>query len=328
MLILNLALATFALIGSLAAFGGETWEKGTAPVLKRVTRRGWVALACLLSAFALGGVKEMLLHRESRAGAATKAALEAENKRQQAELARQLKEIGDLQAKLESSAQGLSSTTERIGKQQLASIEAAFALAIKTPRETDDAVVHVRGEPITRIPSRHYGEMQLYWGDQFHFVLMPDRNVGASELISLTLEVGGRTYPLHDGTGSGFFERTLRIYGNSPRPMPARILNPRGLTGIDLKIFVRTTDSSQGQEEFRRLILTSPFREFAQRIYKATAPDILNVRANPEVGAAVRSRLSRGAFVRVLQTQGDWAEILTPEGRQGWVASQALKTIE
>jgi hypothetical protein len=328
MLALNLALAVFALVGSLAAFGGDTWEKGTAPVLRRVTGRGWVALVCLLLAFLLGGIKEILLHRESRAEAAIKQALESENKKQQEEIARQLRVIGGLQAQLESSANSLSSTTERIGGQQLASIEAAFSIAIKAPRETDDAVVHLRGNPVVPIPSRYNPEMQLYWGDQFHFVLMPEGDVPVSELASLKLEVGERTYPLHDGTGSGFFERTLRIYGKSPRPMLARILNPNRLAGVFLKIFVRTTDSSQGQEEFRRLILTSPFREFAQKIYKATTPDILNVRANPDVAAAVRSRLTRGSFVRVLQTQGVWTEVRTPEGRQGWVTSQSLGQIE
>lgn len=79
MLILNLFLVTFALVGSLAAFGGDTWEKGTGPILQRVTSRGWVALACLFLAFALSGVKEILLYRESKAETIVKAALEAKN---------------------------------------------------------------------------------------------------------------------------------------------------------------------------------------------------------------------------------------------------------
>ena len=63
-------------------------------------------------------------------------------------------------------------------------------------------------------------------------------------------------------------------------------------------------------------------------MYKATAPSKLNVRANPEATAPVRSRLTRGSFVRVLQTQGDWSEVRTPEGRRGWVTAESLKQIE
>jgi hypothetical protein len=104
MLILNLLLVTFALVGSLAAFGGETWEKGAGPILQRVTSRGWAALACLFLAFALGVVKEILLHRKSKAEAIVKAALEAKNTRQQTEINQQLNQIKELQAQLKSSA--------------------------------------------------------------------------------------------------------------------------------------------------------------------------------------------------------------------------------
>jgi hypothetical protein len=328
MLTLNLLLALFGLIGSLAAFGGETWVKGGTQILRRITKRGWVALFCLLIAFVLGGVKEVALSRASKVEIAEKKKLQAENKQQAAQIAKQLEQITRLQEKLEVSTQELAKTTGQIGEQQLASIEAAFELAIKRPRETDDAFVEIRGQPIVYIPSRRNNEMLLYWGDQFHFVLLSDRDISASELSSLKLEVGGRTYPLHDGAGTGFFEETLRIYGDSSRPMQTRILNPLRLTDVEVKIFVRTTDSSQGQEEFRRIILNSPFREFAQMVYKCTRADVLNVRTNPDISAPIRSRLARGSFVRVLQTQDNWTEIRTPEGRQGWVGSQYLVEIE
>ena len=328
MLIINLLLALFGFIGSLAAFGGETWVEGNTPILKKITKRGWVALLCLLVAFVLGGVKEIALSRASKVEAAEKKRLRAENIQQAAKIKNQLKQIDGLQDRLEASTQKLTTTTVQIGEQQLASIEAAFELAIKRPRETDNAFIEIRGQPIIHIPSRRHREMQLYWGDQFHFVLLSDSDISARELSSLKLEVGGRIYPLHDGIGIGSFEETLRIYGDSPRPMLARILNPMRLTDVEMKIFVKTTDSSQGQEEFRRIILTSPFREFAQMVYKSTKANVLNVRTNPEITAPIRSRLARGSFIRVLQTQDNWTEILTPEGRQGWVTSQYLGEIE
>lgn len=142
------------------------------------------------------------------------------------------------------------------------------------------------------------------------------------------MRVGGREYPLHDGVRPGLFENAVRIYGDSPKPMQPQILNPLRLKRVELKIFIKTTDSSQGQQEFRKLVLNSPFSEFAKRMYKATTGDIVNVRANPESGAFVRSQLTRGSLVRVLQTQGNWSEILTPEGRQGWMLTSFLGDIK
>jgi hypothetical protein len=56
---LNVALVVIATASTLAAFGGETWEKGDAPILKRITPRGWASLSFLLLAFALGITKEV-----------------------------------------------------------------------------------------------------------------------------------------------------------------------------------------------------------------------------------------------------------------------------
>lgn len=116
MLLLNLGLATFGLIGSLAAFGGETWKQGSAPILSRVTRRGWIALGCLLLAFALGGLKEVLHYQAGKLDALEKASLQKRNEDQ-------IAQIATLQKSLET-------TTQRLGEQQLGSIEAAFKLAI------------------------------------------------------------------------------------------------------------------------------------------------------------------------------------------------------
>jgi len=60
---MNLSLAVILLVlaatATMAAFGGDTWVKGTEPLLKRVTRRGWVSLSCLLCTLVLGIVKEI-----------------------------------------------------------------------------------------------------------------------------------------------------------------------------------------------------------------------------------------------------------------------------
>jgi hypothetical protein len=326
-LYINIALATFGLIGTLAAFGGETWRKGDTHLFRRVTGRGWIAIICLLIAFTIGIFKEIKLYQRAEADTLAKQQLEQANAQQREQIKRQIDTILSLQSQISDAARNLAETTDLIGEQQLASIEAAFKLAIKSPRETDDAFLRLDGRTAVTIPSRYHDQMLLYWGDQFYIAVMAE-HTPPSQLATLKLEVGGRTYPLHDGVESGFFERTLRIYGNSPKPMPARILNPQGLRDVELKIFVRTTDSSQGQEEFRRMILSSPFADFARRIYKVTTGDVVNMRSHASITAPIRSKLLSGSFVRVLQKREEWTEVITPEGRQGWVSSNYLGEIE
>src|SRR2546425_3581493 len=119
MLLLNLALATFGLAGTLAAFGGETWEKGTGPILQRVTRRGWVALACLVIAFILGGIKEVALYRQAERDERIKEALQKKNDEQQKQIESQLRQIAELQASIGKSATGLAEAAQKIGKDQI-----------------------------------------------------------------------------------------------------------------------------------------------------------------------------------------------------------------
>jgi hypothetical protein len=69
---ISVALLILSAVSTLAAFGGRTWVEGDAPLLARVTRRGWVSLAALLAAFSLGTLREV-----TNAQAATKAAARA-----------------------------------------------------------------------------------------------------------------------------------------------------------------------------------------------------------------------------------------------------------
>jgi cell division protein FtsB len=59
-MLLGLALIVLSAVSTLAAFGGETWQPGSTPLIKRVTPRGWVSLVCLASALMLGILKENL----------------------------------------------------------------------------------------------------------------------------------------------------------------------------------------------------------------------------------------------------------------------------
>lgn len=328
MLILNLGIILLGLAGSLAALGGDAWKNGDKPALKRVTGRGWIAILCLSAAFLLGGARELAHHRSSLKNAAAKATLQEKIALQQEQIARQLTKIGDLENLVEASAEKLPPRTERTAKEHLlVSIENAFKLAAELPRETDEAFISLRGQSSVRIPSLHNEQMLLYQGDQIHVVLMLFHARPTSELTSLRLKAGDREYPLHDGTGGAFFKKTLVIAGDSSSPMAASLLNPRRLKGVDIRLTVEAAPASRGPKEFRRLILSSSFRELAQKTYKTTTASILNMRASPGTDARVLSRLARGSLVRVIQSQGVWTEVSLPEGQQGWIATDYLGEI-
>lgn len=94
-MILNILLLFVGTTATLSAFGGKTWLEGPGPVLGRVTARGWVSLACLLCALALGVVKEVTGQQKD-----LQAAMIAE--KEKAELARQLNEAVEERADLTS----------------------------------------------------------------------------------------------------------------------------------------------------------------------------------------------------------------------------------
>lgn len=331
-IISNILLAVFGLGATLSAFGGETWRKGTERLFRRVTIRGWISLVCIVLAFSIGVYKEISNYDRNRRLQEQSELKQKRIDKQMGLIERLQNQIARSQRKLEESAEDVAAKTDQLGEQQLASIEAAFSLTVKIPRELDDCVVNLTGQREQAIPSRLGGRMLLYWGDTFDVSFVPpldkSRKPSADELASLKLRAGKREYPLHDGLTERYFRKSIRIYGSSPKSMAAVILNPRGIKGIKLKIFVKSTDSTRGQKEFRRLILSSPFSVFAKKIYKRVTADMLRMREAPNGASRVLSQLPHGSFVRVLQISNEWSEILTPEGRQGWLASKHLGEIE
>jgi hypothetical protein len=64
-LLINVALLTLGFLGTLAAFGGETWRRGDEPLRRRITRRGWASITFLSLALLLGITKEIRNSRET-----------------------------------------------------------------------------------------------------------------------------------------------------------------------------------------------------------------------------------------------------------------------
>ncbi|WP_105172406.1 SH3 domain-containing protein [Pseudoalteromonas sp. T1lg24] len=355
MLVINILIAAFSLTATLAAFGGDTWDKDEPVITKRINLRGWVSLLSIVIAFSLGVYKEIHTHHESikkdnaseilrselkssrdqiQESAKKIATLESSLSARQSEINAQVMVIENLQKELQRQQQDLADKTDSLSietnslaRKQLSSIESAFRLAIATVPEVDNWVLNLNGSRLQRIPSRKYDQMQLHWGDSFKFVMFPS-DYSTSDLSTLKLVAGDNKYPLHSGNGNSFFEETIRVYGSTPKAMPAYVENPMGLTGVKIKIFVRSSDSTRGQKEFKKLVTSSEFFSIAKDIYKTTTAGLLRLRSEASTQSQILSQLPKGSFVRVVQNVGSWSEIVTPEGRQGWVASKFLAIIE
>lgn len=104
----SLALLLLSGLGTLAAFGGKTWIDDDRPLLRRITRRGWISLLCLTLAIGVGIVKNL---DEGRAAFERRANEDAKTR-----------QLNDLQIKLGDTGAKLA-TAEGLSKVQLARID-------------------------------------------------------------------------------------------------------------------------------------------------------------------------------------------------------------
>lgn len=312
---------------SALAFGGDRWTDTYAPLYRRITMRGWFSLICFFIAvggiMAKGKMKEQALRDE----VALIENLQTENAEHAGRISKQALDIAELQMKLSRANQNLSENAEGIEAHHLKSLEAAFKLSGRTPRRSDEALVHFEGRASIPIPSQHFNQMRLSGGDQFYFATWI-QDLSSRDLESIQLKIGDDHYSLFNGKEEGFFERTLRLPGNPNKRISAVLLNPLLLRDLTLKIFVQPRDPLQGKSPFKGLVLGSPFSAQAKKIYKMTHADVLNMRSAPAARTQLISRLLRGSYVRILQDQRNWTEVLTSDAKQGWVLSKFLSEIE
>ncbi len=55
------------------------------------------------------------------------------------------------------------------------------------------------------------------------------------------------------------------------------------------------------------------------KVIVTTGPDNLNLRSGPEITYLIIDILNSGAVLDVIGTEGDWLEVITPKGKEGWV---------
>ena len=186
MTIINIILAILGLTSTLAAFGGETWKKGDEALLKRITKRGFLSLFCLLLVFTLGIVKEIITNRQKQESA-------TENKKLLTEIGRLRDSLTTSSKSIIESSNQITATVQDFKNSNCEGLEQAFKLAVNIPREYDDNVINLDGRERIIVSGRITDPMELYWGDSFEFTFLPDGyNGNTADLRSIKI-AGCRT---------------------------------------------------------------------------------------------------------------------------------------
>jgi hypothetical protein len=232
--VINLALLVLGTAGTLAAFGGETWRKTDEPLHRRITRRGWFALFCMVSTLSLGIAKEV------RSNAAS---IEASKRQGDLEnsLAKTTTELGDTRAKLAAIEPNL--------------LQAMLMTAEGIRRESDFSVTEVHGQrEIPLVSDRTRRQLVLYGGDQIDYSVFCSGTTGSfagfpagSQPKLLVLRLGETRYTLQE-------HGRQMVIGPVGREMPASLENPGGIDGCALKMLVESADKTRLTSQLEPLV--------------------------------------------------------------------------
>ena len=239
MLAINLALLTLGFVGAIAAIGGETWTKGSQPVLRRITRRGWIAIGCLLGTLSLSVLKEIEVQKRERASQEAEASLQKRLGRATAELATVSGDLVEARRKLERIEPSL--------------VSAMAILTSRIPRESDFAFVSFRGRPTeTPISSETGSPLRLYGGDEFEIHHFCEERAAppfpGSARRPLILRTPVREYTLVGNEGR------VRISGPIGEAMRSTIVNSARYSDCGMKVIIHSTDRTR-YEEFVNSVL-------------------------------------------------------------------------
>lgn len=232
----NLALLILGTTGALAAFGGETWRKTDEPLHKRITRRGWLALSCMLATLALGIVKEIRSNAASVEAATQQKELEAN-------LARTTTELRDTRAKLAAVEPNI--------------LEAMVVATSGLRRESDFSTPRISGEVSLQLISGRTGSpLTLYGGDQVDYHVFCDVGAGRSAGFPFAQPQRYRLFILRVGETSYSLEEHGRqmIIGPVGQPMPAVLENPNGVRGCSLKMLIESADRTREASQLEPLL--------------------------------------------------------------------------
>lgn len=251
-LAINLTLLILGTVGTLTAFGGETWKKSSDPLLQRITLRGWLALTCILSTLGLGILKERINSESSARSEIAKKELESNLVATAENLKTAREQLDNVTTDLRNTRLKLSSLEPRI-------LQAIVTTTKGIRREADYATPHISGGSINHVISGRSGRPLVLYGGDFidYHVFCSDlpnnrsRTADPSRKPRLTLSIGRTTYPLAE-------YGKLMIIGSVGEEMTATLQNYGPPVNCDLKILVESADRT------REATLLDPLMELIQ----------------------------------------------------------------
>jgi hypothetical protein len=256
---INLALLISAVAGAWAAFAGETWRAAGEPLYmlhRRVTRRGWIALGCLLAALAFGIIKEVHANGDSAETARRRQELETALATAAAGLQEARTNLAAAEANLTRTMADLQNTRARLAAVEPSVVEAMAAATSGARRESDYSTTEVTQQAEIPLLSGRTGKaLVLYGGDQIDYYVFCNEgrrseSSGQSQHRSgLVLKAGESAYPLQ---GSG--KQTLTLAGPAGQTMPAVLKNPNGARGCLVKILIEAADRTRETQQLEPLL--------------------------------------------------------------------------
>jgi hypothetical protein len=110
-LLINIALALLSAIGAVALFGGDGWRKGPEPLIKRITARGYISIACVVGTFVLAGAHEYLAFQEELSRQKAETAYKAQLDATKAELDKANSKLDDAMTSLSAQRELIQTTS-------------------------------------------------------------------------------------------------------------------------------------------------------------------------------------------------------------------------
>lgn len=239
-LFLNVTLLITGFLFSIAAIGGDKYLKGNEPLYRRITRRGWLSIACLILTLSCGVAKEYLSAKKSAAAGITISSLSNQLKASDTLQRAYQDTILSLQRQLQKAATTLEEIQPRLTKTM-------YELTSRIPREIDFAIINFGGK-IKEIPisSESHSQLRLYGGDEFEYHMFCGQQI---DKLTLSLTAGDRTYPLYSENA------TIRIMGPIGIPLDCYVNNPLSVQGCGMKIIIRSTDATRVRAKYGDLFV-------------------------------------------------------------------------
>jgi hypothetical protein len=207
-------------------------------------------------------------------------------------------------------------------------LELAFrqvANASPATEQTQGArVVQIDGEPSIPLLDDNGAELILGKGSTLVTEFFDSSRQSADVLATLVFEIGQQSLPLCSGTAR--VERRTWT-GDLGQPGPLRILNPAGLHGVSVRYsWGRAKNGKEPGTEFETLVRQDAYRSLAERLFRQTSAQAVRLRKEPFEHAGVRVVLPIASWLRVYQQQGEWMEVKTQMGDEGWIRADLLQS--